>query len=317
MAFDDSGPILSPADGPPGTRYVQPAAATRARDGRYVLVVVWFGDERSGERPRVAVATSSDARAWTVGKTPIFTDLGVGTARPGPGPIPTTVLQLDDGSWLLYGWAAEADDPRSFATWRASAPALEGPWALDRGGVLAPGAFGAWDSQTAAIGSVQRGDGGYRAWYEGQPPGSMVRGSLGFATSSDGLSWQKYDDPTTTADDTAASDPVIRPGICGAMTARAVFQPRVQPSPDGYRMVFGAYDTIGEHMDLFGALSMDGIHWTCATPKPLLQYDAIPGTEGIHTLTSFPLADGGIGVPIESLEDGTSEVWLGTVRAVD
>ena len=116
-----------------------------------------------------------------------------------PRPDPRWLVQLDNG-WQLYGWAAEATGPDYWSSWRASAPDLDGPWTLDNGRVpRAQGGPGTWDSQTAAIGAVLQTDDEFLAWYEGQPPGSNLRGDLGLATSADGLSWRKYDDPTTTA----------------------------------------------------------------------------------------------------------------------
>jgi hypothetical protein len=135
LTLDDAGPIITPEDGPDWARYSLPAAATRARDGTYVLVIVWFG-ESDDQPPAITVATSSDTRAWNVRTEPILDHVGVGSARPGP--IPAALVQLDHG-WQMYGWAADATQPTYFASWRASAPDLDGPWTLDQDRILAPG----------------------------------------------------------------------------------------------------------------------------------------------------------------------------------
>ena len=315
LTLDASGPILTPEDGPAGARYALPAAGTRARDGRYVLVVVWFGDEQAGEPPKVTVATSRDAREWRVRETPILTALGVGPSQPGP--IPSAIVELDDGSWQLYGWAADTADQSSFASWRASAPVLDGPWTLDGDRILEPGPGRSWDSQTASIGSVQRTGSGFAAWYEGQPPGFNLRGDLGYATSTEGLTWEKFDDAATTAPELAESDPVVRRGLCGVGTSMAVYQPQVELAGDGYLMVFGGFGASGERMDLFGALSTAGTHWTCGTPEPLLQASGIPGSQGIHTIASLPLGDGRVGILVESLGERRSDIWLAEVTPAD
>jgi hypothetical protein len=310
LTLDESGPIIEPADGPSGSAYALPATAARARDGTYVLVIVWFPAENG--TPVIGLATSADAQVWTVGRDPIISDLAVG--RTDPGPIPTALVQLDDGSWQLYGWAAAGPEGTRFESWRASAPEVGGPWMLDGGRVLVPGAAGSWDSQTASISSVQRTEAGFAGWYEGSPPGFSLRGDLGYATSADGLTWQKHDDPSTTSAERAQSDPVVRRGICGVGTSLAVFQPQVELAPDGYVMVFGGFGRSREQMDLFGAVSRDGVEWTCGTPEALLRPGGIPGGQGIHTIASFPYGDGRIGVLIESLGEGHSDIWLATVR---
>jgi hypothetical protein len=297
LELDLTGPIIEAGDGPEGYFYALPAAAARDRDGGYVLFIVWFG---TGETDvMITVNRSTDGRTWDVGRTPAFS-LDIGSADPGP--IPAAALQLDDGSWWLYGWSAEDDAGSAFSTWRASAPQPEGPWVLDEASVLEPGPAGSWDSLMAAVGSVARSSEVYLLWYDGETPGSEVRGDIGLATSSDGLAWEKVDDP------------VIPRGICGNQTGVAIEQAQVEATADGYLAVFGGFGAARSDMDLYGAVSADGRSWRCGTPEPLLRTADIPGSEGIHTLASMPLGDGRIGLVIESLRGGRSELWWATVE---
>lgn len=314
LALDDAGPIIRPEDGPDWARFALPAAATRTQDGTYVVVVVWFGE--ADDAVQIGFATSTDTRTWAVGPKPILTEIGA--TWPNPGPIPSALVELGDGTWQLYGWAAESSNTSFFASWRASAPKLEGPWKLDGEGILGPGRPGTWDSQTAAIGSVQRTDTGYAAWFEGSPPGASIRGDLGLATSADGLAWHKFDDPATTTASLAESDPVIPRGLCGAGTAQAVFQPQVEIGrAGGYLAAFGGFAASREQMDVFGAVSVDGIHWTCGSPEALLTRGGIPNSQGIHTIASMPLGDGRVALLVESLGDGRSDIWLATITQLD
>jgi hypothetical protein len=278
-----------------------------------VVVVVWFPAD-NGPSVRT-LARSEDGRSWKIDKTPVLNDLGVGGSDPGP--IPAALLDAGDEGWQMYGWA---DDPlRSphFDTWRASASRVAGPWTLDGPHVIETGRPGTWDSQTAGVRSVLRTETGFAAWYEGSPPGSTVRGNIGYASSSDGLAWEKYDDPSTTTAALAQSDPVLRTGICGHDTSVALFQPHVERDGDRFDMVFGGFGRSREQMDLFGAISTDGIDWTCGTPEALLKTSDIPGSEGIHTFASFPLDAGRMGLLVESLGPGYSDIWLATVEPVD
>ena len=309
LTLEAAGPIIKSTDGPAGHPYALPAAATRDRAGGYLLFIVWFGPDPGDQI--VTLARSDDGRAWRIGRTAIYTDLGMHLANPGP--IPATVHQEADGAWRMYGWAAHAQDSRRFSSWRASAPKPEGPWTLDAEEVLAPGPAGAWDSQTAAVAEVHPTAGGYALWYEGQGPGNGIRGDIGFATSSDGLAWTKFDDPATTDTALAGSDPVMHRGLCGPGSALAVYQPQVEVIPGGYLGVFGAWASGRETMDLFGATSADGRAWRCGSETPILRAEDVPGSQGIHTIASMPLADGRVGLLLESLGDAHSDLWLATV----
>src|SRR5262245_17645458 len=103
LTLDHSGPIIRPEDGPDGAQYALPATGARDRDGTYHLVVAWFHD--GGELPDVSLASSTDTKTWRVSKAPLLKDLHIITTRPGP--IPAALVQLDDGTWQMYGWAAE------------------------------------------------------------------------------------------------------------------------------------------------------------------------------------------------------------------
>jgi hypothetical protein len=231
-----------------------------------------------------------------------------------PGPIPATVHKEADGTWQMFGWAAHATDSRRFSSWRASAPAPEGPWKLDAAEVLAPGAPQAWDSQTAAVAEVHPTADGYAMWYEGQGPGTSIRGDIGYATSADGLAWTKFDDPTTTAVPFADSDPVMQHGMCGAGSALSIYQPQVELAAGGYVAVVGAFAAGRETMDLFGATSADGRAWLCGSETPILRAEDIPGSQGIHTIASMPLGNGRVGLLLESLGNAHSDLWLATVE---
>ena len=263
LTLDTSGPIVGSDAGIAGHRYASPAAAARDAAGGYVLFILWSSDTPGSEV--VTVARSQDGRTWRVGKTSLFLAPG----KPPPGAVrhvPAAALQLDDGTWQLYGWAALPDDPQSEETWRASAPTPEGPWVVDAEHVLLPGPPGAWDSQVAAVGAVQRSSSGYALWYEGAGPGSGVRGDIGYATSTDGLAWKKFDDPATTTATFGASDPLIHRGVCGPATSLALYQPQVEIASGGYVGVVGAYG-ISDEFAVFGLTSTDGVAWSPETIK--------------------------------------------------
>jgi hypothetical protein len=299
--LETAGPVVRSADGPEGRTFALPAAGARDQAGGYVLVIIWFGPQPGDQI--VTLARSGDARTWRLGTEPILDDLGMQLVHPDA--VPTSIRQLDDGTWVMFGWASHATSPDTFFSWRASAPAPEGPWALDREDLLVPGAAGSWDSNTASIGSVQPAADGWLAWYEGSPEGRSLRGDIGLATSKDGLAWAKAPVPP---------NPVIPHGICGTGTSVAVFQPQIELAPNGFVGVIGGYGPGRNQQDLYGLTSGDGRTWLCSGSTPVLRYEDIPGSEGIHTFGSVPLADGRVGLLIESLGDSKSDIWLATVE---
>ena len=60
------------------------------------------------------------------------------------------------------------------------------------------------------------------------------------------------------------------------------------------------------------AASTDHLIWSCANAAPALEASAIPGSQGIHTIAVAVDARGPEFL-IESLGDGSSELWLGDV----
>jgi len=307
LRIDGDGPIIKSSDGPEGSAYALVTAAARDRDGSYVLVIVWFRNEPGSQI--VSVARSPDLKTWSIGKTPIYTYLQ--THYSPPGPIPQALMQLDDGTWLLYGWAASSMDPYRYFTWRATAPKPEGPWAFDELHSLEPGPHRAWDAQFAGIGAVQRGADGWLGWYEGQPPGKDIRGNIGLATSADGIIWSKRDDPATTDATFVESDPVMATGICGQGTSQAVQEVQVERWRDGYVALFGGADGPHAFPNIFGATSVDGVAWSCASLDPVLAQADIAGSQGLHSIQSVPIDGEEVGLFVESLGHDNSDIWLG------
>lgn len=95
--------------------------------------------------------------------------------------------------------------------------------------------------------------------------------AIGFATSTDGLRWTKYDNPETTDEQFSESDPVF---IKGAdWEHNKVDRPRVIKSPDGWVMIYQA----GISVEMRGlAISNDGIQWEKYPENPIFNKDVFP-----------------------------------------
>ena len=126
-------------------------------------------------------------------------------------------------------------------------------WSRDANPVLKPGSAGAWDSG----GLPQRGggvvildDGMYKMWYDGvSMNGTKIFIQIGYATSNDGINWQKY-----------AGNPVLSPGPLGSFDDQMIFDPTVVRTGSTYVMYYAAVSHSGASAAGM-ATSSDGTHW--------------------------------------------------------
>jgi predicted GH43/DUF377 family glycosyl hydrolase len=155
---------------------------------------------------------------------------------------------------------------------RATAPGPDGPWTADPAPVLKKGTAGSWDSYQVSNPSVVKTTDGYVMYYSGGSAGANTSRAIGMATSKDGVSWTKYNDPTTTDPLYAESDPVFAPGSADAWDSTRLIDPNVQHTPDGWVLVYLA-DKGKFNADGLGlALSSDGIHWQRIGSNPIVGF---------------------------------------------
>lgn len=225
---------------------------------------------------QIGYVRSKDGYSWEKqGDQPVFTSAEVPYA--GVAALASSALVLDDGTWVLYFYTWESNNfPSSGGIGRASAPSPTGPWTADPALVLRPGSAGEWDESQVLSADVQRTADGYVMYYSGINSKGMQM--IGMATSSDGISWVKYNDPASAAP-FAESDPVFGPGQSGAWDAGFVHQPRVAHSADGWVMLYRGVPALRSNkMALGAATSSDGIHWQ-RLPAPVLTRKAVPNAE--------------------------------------
>jgi predicted GH43/DUF377 family glycosyl hydrolase len=129
-------------------------------------------------------------------------------------------------------------------------------------------------------------NGVYRLWYHSYD-GAKRR--IGYAESSDGISWTKY------------ADPVLSVGPPGAWDDQAVVEPRVLAVDGGYRMYYGAHHSTGRDAYRLGlATSPDGISWTKSAAGPVF------GDDG-----GEPILDAGAGI----IADASGwHMWFGLAQ---
>lgn len=288
-----SGPVISPSMFP-DRNAILPGAITPAADGTYHAWVIAFASAPGVQE--IHHLTSSDAVTWSEAADPSLAGLSDGLGRPGA--MPSSVLEGDDG-WVMYLVGTLATDDRGWDIWRATAPGPNGPWTRSEGPVFRRGEAGAWDAGALDFPTVIPTEDGYAMFYSAIPTLVSAEGSVGLATSEDGITWTRHGAPVATK------------GLCGGFDDRAVQQPRIVVGDDGLYLVYAGYAAALDSRPGVGvAASIDGgLTWACQWPSNAIDPTELPAGDGVHTVNAF-MRDGRLAVMIEWLRNGGSEDWL-------
>jgi predicted GH43/DUF377 family glycosyl hydrolase len=254
------------------SRYTDPGAVIY-HDGMFYMFRNGFRDFPA--ESQVGLVTSPDGYIWTEqGDEPIFKTSDVAYAKIAM--YASSALVMEDDSWVIYFYTWDSSSfPGSSVIGRATASSPAGPWVADPEPVLNLGAEGEWDAQQVLAPHVIQTTTGYVMYYSGVNTSGAQR--IGMATSTNGVQWTKYNDPSTTEAPYAESDPVFQPGEKGQWDAGWVHQPRVFQTADGWVMIYrGTQNVKGEKMALGLATSPDGIHWARSALNPVFTPRDIP-----------------------------------------
>ena len=221
----------------------------------------------------VCVATSLDGYDYTKldGENPVFTASVSGFDSKG---VYYPVILKVGTEWIMYYGASQSGAPFEYIG-RATADSLTGSWERSSDPVLARGGPGEWDSGIICANSVIPLDtGGFIMFYfaANNNGGSWL---MGMATSPDGISWTKYNDPLTTQAPYADSDPILPAGSIGEFDEWGVAGAAVLKN-DGYyggyyHMYYAGYapGPNGFSSAIGYAYSTDGIIWNKYVQNPI------------------------------------------------
>ncbi len=211
----------------------------------------------------IVYSISDDGVNWRrVQEEPILTSSEVEFA--GVAALASSALVLEDGTWVLYFYTW--DD----VTWPASASSIGmatapdplGPWMVAADPILEPGGSLEWDGTAVRTPSVIQTEDGFVMYYGGYDSTNV---SIGRATSTDGINWEKENNPDTSSAPYAASDPVFSGSGEQIWDKTNAFQPHVQLTPDGWVMLYASATNVSRTPvnNRHGiAVSSDGIEWT-------------------------------------------------------
>ena len=198
--------------------------------------------------------TSRDGVAWELAQpNPVLTSDDVPFTNSGADV--STGFITPDGSWVLIFETVETSRP--WVLGRATAPGPDGPWTVDPEPVLQPGPTGAWDAGGLSWPSVVSTDVGWAIYYTGLDR-LFGKGSIGRATSADGVAWTKD------------AEPVLR--AQAAWERSKVDRPRVVRTDQGYLMVYAG----GRLTDRGLAWSTDGVTWRRDGDLPVIEATGYP-----------------------------------------
>ena len=256
----------------------------------------------------IAYSISADGQNWTlVQEEPVF--VGDDLDYVGLTVLASSALVEDDGTWVLYFYTWDQRTwPAPTKIGRATAPEPTGPWTADAEPLLVQGSEGEWDEYAVRVPSVVKTGDGYLMFFTGY---TRQQGMIGLATSPDGITWTKYNDPATTEAPFAESDPVFMPGEEGAWDEGQALQPRVVASPEGYVMLYSAGSAVnGSGAELGYAVSQDGINWERVS-EPIFSHTRVSGGRAIW-FTEFLYQDDVYYLFFELGTGGNTEIYLAT-----
>lgn len=274
-----------------------------SHDGIYHMF--YSGSAEAGAPFAIGYATSSDGFTWTKNPanpilTPesiIFEDY-VSTVGASPHSIFAGSVFVEDNLWVMYFGVLKGPGLFTGASIaRATAPSPTGPWTAEPRLSIVPGSQRQWDSGFVGSPEVMATAEGYAMYYFGGGTSPVI--AVGLATSPDGLTWTKYDDPAT-GRPFAESDPTLHPDQLGVWAHSGIFGSGVKTTENGLEMFFfGNNFDVSTQIAVLGlghARSGDGVSWVEASGNPLWTVEVDVNTAPVAALAGLlslvPVEDG-------------------------
>jgi predicted GH43/DUF377 family glycosyl hydrolase len=230
------------------------------------LFHMFYGGWAGGPTDKVATgyATSEDGLNWTpYENSPVFElDESIGFWG-GLG-----IVMVDGEIWVGYVCVASTAGDHCEIIHRATAPEPIGPWTVSLDLVLAAGSGADWDSTRFLPFSVVKAVDEYVLYYTNRD-----FGAIGRATSPDGVTWTKFDDPTTTERQYENSAPVMTTDPGSRWERSWIGSPYVLLGDDAWEMFYTGALTSSAAVGY--ATSEDGVVWTRFPDNPVLTISGI------------------------------------------
>jgi len=192
------------------------------------LYWMWYAGS-NGTNWQIGLATSKDGVQWK--KHPDNPVLKIGAAGKWDDKHLTAPFVMRDGGVFKMWYRGEsAQFPGKGSTGYAESPDGINWERYSANPVFAPAASG-WDSRSLTIYPIVKRDGKYEGWYGGSD-GSTSQ--IGYATSSDGINWQRY-----------PNNPVLSPTRTNSWDGEQISSPFVLFETTVYKMWYSGYGSSG------------------------------------------------------------------------
>jgi hypothetical protein len=241
--------------------------------GQYQMWYDGFDSANLGLGWRLGLAASPDGLGWTKAISNPVLALGAAGEWDSSYRGQVSIIVEND---LYKMWYSGSDDGLWQTGYATSTNGID--WIVYADNPVLPVGDEGWDEQEADGPTVIKDDGLYKMWYHGCDHDYTV-GSIGYATSTNGLDWTKY-----------VGNPVLT-GTVGAWDENSIWWPRVIKNGSTYEMWYYSDEKVGR------ATSPDGIRWTKYEDNPVL-------SEGWDSWGVFPLT--------VLLEGATYKMWFGS-----
>jgi predicted GH43/DUF377 family glycosyl hydrolase len=292
FSFGSAEPVISREQTGLDEAFINPGAVFE-HDGEFHMFANLFtGFPGVSQVPHL---TSSDGLTWTLAQPePVLTTQDIDFAPTGAHV--STGFVADDGTWVLILESLTSLEPWRLG--RATAPAPEGPWTVDPEPILEPGDEGSLDAGGLSWPSVIRTDDGYAMYYTAkqEPSGPGV---IAMATSPDGATWTKTEEPVLEAE--------------AEWEDGSLDRPRAAVTPNGLVMVYSGADLTDRGV----ATSQDGATWERDGDLPVITRDDLP-VEGRCWDASLLFRDGMLHYILEigagSASGGGTQLYLASAE---
>lgn len=271
-------PVLAP--GPAGSfDSVGPVpSSVLYKDGLYWM---WYSATRQiGGAYEIGLATSRDGLTWSKYEGNPVVKVGARDAWDDGTVIAPSVIFYDGLFRMWYRGIHGYPPGRQESIGLATSP--DGiHWTKYAANPVLTAGPAVWESKGLMSASVQVAAGVYKMWYVGQG-GDAATARIGYATSTNGVDWTKYD-----------GNPVVDVGPQGSWEDYRVLYPSVLFHDGMYEMWYTG-STLPLSNQVGHALSADGVEWTKSSLNPVLKPDGYASWEQSSAMMGAVLLQSGV-----------------------
>ena len=267
-------------------------SVVKAADGNYLM---WYSGH-DGSYYRIYYATSPDGLTWTKydNSVPSASDssstngrvpLGNNAKGDDYSVYLSNVIQEDDNSFSMWYsghnggnvkiFYATSPDGLTWTKYDNSEPNPSRSDATSQAGKITLGNSGRGDAGHAYMPAVIKDGSDYKMWYCGY---DYFTNMVYYATSSDGVTWTKYNNIMPDLSDTTSTDGRIPTSTNLKGDSVYTYMPSILKDDDGnYHMWYVGYGYPFGYL-LYYAYSSDGINWTKYdnnSPRTYTAYDTV------------------------------------------